>query len=519
MDLFVYDPDRSIWDGPADDSPSVVSNHRPLDAAIGQLCRKNKTLEEYNTALARENASLKNLLATHKIAWPANKNLSTVAAPDSSTTRSNPELPLEVKLRIIRFALQLAHPIIDPGVKILKSNVTDMEHAEQKKLPVQLLRLSKFFYKEGQRSLFADNRFTFTQVSSLKWFVSTHPRSCAQMEHLELRIVGKYYDDQGSNKIVTLGFDQQIERWYVVKPIKRIPNINLNWTGLQSYCWKQILDFLEALQLPWYGRQQTRSREHTLAFKNLSSMMIDLVNFTDNLPGPGIDLRKMTRETLGPIIDNLYIRGQPLEQNGSLAYECLGYLMRNGGIRGCSILPHFISTISSEYLKIFIRYESFLPELKYYAKTLPESREEGAMEKYVWKKLPATFGELEGSEVQFHIASGLPVENVEKDYRILLSRRTEENLDEYEGIFGHHDIDLDEDELTEIYGPIRDGWGPDILTAWDSDEHSGPDARICSNCSGMYGYCNSEPETRISLERDGQLGAENGFAREIDGGE
>ncbi|TGO11857.1 hypothetical protein BTUL_0100g00370 [Botrytis tulipae] len=518
MDLFVYDPDRSIWDGPSDDSPPVVSNHRPLDAAIDQLCRKNKTLEEHNTVLARENASLKNLLAAHNIAWPANENLSKIAAAsDPSTTRSNPELPLEVKFRIIRFALQLAHPIIDPGVKLLKSNVTDVEHAEQNKLPVQLLRLSKFFYKEGVRLFFADNRFIFTQVSSLKWFVSTHPRSCAQLEHLELRIVGKYYDDQGSNKIVTLGFDQRIERWYAVKPIKRIPSINLSWAGLQSYCWRQIVDFLGALQLPWYGRQQTRTREHIIAFKNLNSMMIDLVNFTDNLPGPGIDLRKMTRDTLGPIIDNLYIRGQPLERNGSLAYECLGYLMRNGGIRGCSILPHFISTISSEYLKIFIRDESFLPELKYYAETLPESREEDVMEKYVWKKLPATFGELEGSEVRFHIASGLPVENVEKDYRILLSRRTEENLDEYEGIFGHHDIELDEDELMDIYGPIRDGWGPDILTPWDADEHSGPDARICSNCSNMYGYCNSEPDTRISLERDGHLGAENGFAREMVG--
>ncbi|TGO55281.1 hypothetical protein BCON_0094g00310 [Botryotinia convoluta] len=326
----------SIWDGPSDDSTSVVSNHRPLDAAIDQLCRTNKTLEEYNTALARENASLKNLLATHNTAWPANKNLSTIAASDSSTTRSNPELPLEVKLRIIRFALQLAHQIIDPGVKILKSNVTDMEHAEQKKLPVQLLRLSKFFYKEGQRSLFADNRFIFTQVSSLKWFVSTHPRSCAQLGHLELRIVG-----------------------------------------------------------------------NTTTTKVLAK------------------------------------------------------------------LSHWALT----------------SELN--------------------KKLPATFGESEGSEVRFHIASGLPVENVEGDYRILLSRRTEENLDEYEGIIGHHDIDLDEDELTDIYGPIRDGWGPDILTAWDADEYGGPDARICSNCSGMYGDCKTEPETRISLERDGQLGAEN----------
>ncbi|KAM0153275.1 hypothetical protein ACHAQE_007733 [Botrytis cinerea] len=518
MDLFVYDSDRFIWDGPPDDSPLVARNHRPLDAEIKQLCGKNKILEGYNTTLSEENAILKNLLATHNIAWPTNKSSSTISASGCSTTRSNPELPLEVKARIMRFALQLAHPIIDPGVKILKSNVTEMEHAEQKRLPVQLLRLPKFFYKEGQKFFFADNRLIFTQVSSLKWFVSTHSRSCAQLEHLELRIVGKYYDDQGSNRIISLGFNKGGEIRYAVKPIKRIPNINLSWTGLQSYCWKQMLDFLKALQLPSHERQQNRPREQ-IAFKNLSSMKIDLVNFAKNLPRPGIDLRKMARETLGPILDNLYVTGQTLKRNGFLGYECLGFLMRNGGIRGWKLLPCFISTLASEYLEVFTTDESFVPELRKYAQTLPESREEGAVEKYVWKKLPATFGDSEGSQVRFHITSGLPVEKAEKDHRIVLSRETEDVLDAYGGVIEVHDVDLDDDGLIRIYGPIRDGWGPDILTAWNADDHGGPDARICSNCRDMHGYDHTEPDVRISLNRDGQLGAENGFAKEISAAE
>ncbi|TEY43617.1 hypothetical protein BOTCAL_0367g00050 [Botryotinia calthae] len=42
IDLFVYDSDMPIWDGPPDDSPLVVRNHRPLDAEIKHLCREKQ---------------------------------------------------------------------------------------------------------------------------------------------------------------------------------------------------------------------------------------------------------------------------------------------------------------------------------------------------------------------------------------------------------------------------------------------------------------------------------------------
>lgn len=46
--------------------------------------------------------------------------------------------------------------------------------------------------------------------------------------------------------------------------------------------------------------------------------------------------------------------------------------------------------------------------------------------------------------------------------------------------------------------------------SWGFDD--GPDARICDNCSGMFGYHSGE---RKSLERNGEHGAEVGFFREI----
>lgn len=52
---------------------------------------------------------------------------------------------------------------------------------------------------------------------------------------------------------------------------------------------------------------------------DLKSIMIDLANFGDELPAPGIALRKLTRGKLGPILDEVYIRGLKSHNNHKLA--------------------------------------------------------------------------------------------------------------------------------------------------------------------------------------------------------
>ncbi|CAD6439289.1 9da57377-3b48-429a-beb7-9e76ded3643c [Sclerotinia trifoliorum] len=288
-----------MWDGLADDNPEV-----------------NKELGKQNEALAKENSDLKELLKANNFSWLTKPGSNMTSTSQSLPASSSGNLPNELQLRILKHALELAHPIIDPGVKILESSATESEHAEQQNFPVQFLRVSKFFNDEGEKLMFRNNEFIFTQVFSLKWFVKTQPDICAELEHLELRIVGKYYNDRDS-----VDHPDALGRYLTSKlkmdVIKRCPSVNLSWTCLQSYCWRQIFEFLQALQLPG---KPTLMQEKT-AFKNLRSMVIDLANFTTNLPGPGVGLHKMARENLGQILDEICIQGLPKYSNRALAFE------------------------------------------------------------------------------------------------------------------------------------------------------------------------------------------------------
>ncbi|KAF7875232.1 hypothetical protein EAF04_002404 [Stromatinia cepivora] len=494
-----------IWDGPADDDPQVITYHRPLDKAIIKLSQQNKDLGKQNEALAKENSDLKELLKAHNISWLMKTGSNTIVTFPSLPARSSGNLPNELYLRIIRYALELAHPIIDPGVKILESNVTESEHAEQQNLPVQFLRVSKFFNDEGKKLMFCNNEFIFTQVRSLKWFVKTHPEICAELEHLELRIVGKYYNDRGNvNSPYPLG-------WYpILKPpnaweelkmdvIKRCPSVNLSWTGLQSYCWRQIFEFLQALQLP----EKARLKQEKTAFMNLRSMVIDLANFTMNLSGPGIGLRKMARENLGPILDELYIRGLPYCNNGVLAFECLSYLLRDGGVSGYRLGHRFTSTLGGRYLESTNRLE-LGEDLNIFVETLktqPEHADGESRKKHIVKELSKTFAEYEGDKVYFHSELGAPVRS-EGTGRIPVLNPSLIKDVKLNGIQFEldHDQDLDDEVLEKIYGKDRvNGGGIVMAKTWDIDQSGGPDARICDNCSGMYGYQAGE---RKSLDRE-----------------
>ncbi|KAJ8064296.1 hypothetical protein OCU04_006642 [Sclerotinia nivalis] len=509
-----------MWDGPADDDPEVIPHHRPLDKAIIKLTQQNKDLGKQNEALAKENFDLKELLKAHSISWLSKTGCNTIFTSPSLPARSSGNLPNELQLRILKYALELAHPIIDPGVKILESNVTESEHAEQQNFPVQFLRVSKFFNHEGKKLMFRNNEFVFTQVCSLKWFVKTHPEICAELEHLELRIVGKYYNDRGNvNSPYALGWYPTSKpppnAWEELKMdvIKRCPSVNLSWTGLQSYCWRQIFEFLQALQLP----ENSRLKHEKTAFTNLKSMVIDLANFTMNLSGPGIGLRKMARENLGPILDELYIRGLPKYNNGALAFECLSYLVRDGGLSGYGLGHRFTSTLGGRYLgsaDISELGEDLNIFLGQAFKTQPEHADEETRGKHIVKELSKTFAEYEGDKVYFHSALGAPIRS-EGTGRITvlnpgLIKAVELNGIQFEL---NHDQDLDDEDLEEIYGKDRvHGGGISMEETWDIDQSGGPDARICDNCRGMYGY---HVGNRKSLERDGEYGAEIGFFREI----
>lgn len=483
----------------------------------------------WNLGVSRdENAELKKVLENHGIFYRHNTSISVIRKP-------NPHLPLEVLRIILQFALIFPHPIIDPGVEFNPSKITEFEHAEQRHLPLQLLRVRKTFKTLGTEIFFQKNAFNFTQVSSLKWMVNAHPEVCAELKHLELRIVGVYYYDVDSDFKVPLyedvhyddiDSDQTVLHPGHVKGIepqmdttKRIPSLDLDWTGLQSYCWRQIYDFMNALHFPQEPGSSPRPREQRLAFKNLNSLMIDLVNFTGNLPGPGTSLRYLTRESLGPILQYLYVRGCPTDSNGKLAFECLEYLVKDGGLAGRHALARFMNRVGSKYLQE-VRWEGIDESLWLHLKRnhQPECKGIENDKKYSWWVLPKLFDEFKGRGVEFHNGTGYPVALAEggkniKAFEIkmldaLMAKRIA-------GDFLEHDQDLSHDDVKGIYGPDSDlarGTAPMLHEGWESPYAQGPDARICANCKDFYGYIEGQ---EYHLERDGRDGAEAGFLREL----
>ncbi|KAG4027974.1 hypothetical protein MFRU_025g00410 [Monilinia fructicola] len=139
-----------------------------LNKAIIELIRRDKKFCGQKDALGKENANLKALFENHNLPWPTENGFSTVTGFDVPNAEStlHSKLPPELQHRILGFILQLSKPIIDAGVKILKCNVTESEHAEQQYIPVQFLRVSKAFNDEGTQSSFRNNEYLFTRVSS-----------------------------------------------------------------------------------------------------------------------------------------------------------------------------------------------------------------------------------------------------------------------------------------------------------------------------------------------------------------
>ncbi|KAB8289968.1 hypothetical protein EYC80_010295 [Monilinia laxa] len=484
-----------LWGGPPDDNPTVTKDHRPLNKTIIEPIGQDKEFCGQKDALGKDNGDLKAPIETHNTFWPSKNSSSTITRFDSldSEFTLDADFPTEVWYRILGFVLQLSRPIIDPGVKILQSNVTESEHAEQQCLPIQFLRVSKAFNDQGTELLFSKNEFLFTQVSSLRWLVKTHPKICAELKHLKLRIVGRYYDDRINEHSLLgyYGYQNQLN----INIIKRCPSVNVGCIGLQSYSWRQIFDFLEALQFPNEPEELINSGERKTAF-NLKSLMIDLANFGDELPGPGIALRKLTRGKLGPILDEIYIRGLNSDSNDGLASECLGFLVRDGGLKGQSIFPRFTSTINGPYLEFtdLAEFDEILMlYLKNFAKTQPESKEE---QKYVWKQLSNTFAGFEGDKVQFHVGSGFAVDVSEGNERVMIHDETRQPLDELmaKRVRVNHDEDLADDIMESIYGPTSDTGGGRLLQDfWDSSNGELPDAQVCDNCGDMYVYFGGQP--------------------------
>ena len=140
--------------------------------------------------------------------------------------------------------------------------------------------------------------FIFTQPSALEIFAK-FPVCCRTLiDHVTLRVVGRFYDDKARE--VDLGWyryykDQASENEFLkLTTVERCPYLWGGRDGLQSYCWLQIADFDVALRI-WTKASEEEEAENLL-FPSLQLMHLDLVNFTCNIPGPKFRFRHSIQE-------------------------------------------------------------------------------------------------------------------------------------------------------------------------------------------------------------------------------
>lgn len=109
----------------------------PTPASTGKT-RQDELLEE--------NKRLKELLRKNNISWIPERIKEEFAPARKETLRNSshrplPQLPMEIQLRILGFALR-GTPIVDPLTKLLKAHTTREEQRQRKAYPIRKFKPS-----------------------------------------------------------------------------------------------------------------------------------------------------------------------------------------------------------------------------------------------------------------------------------------------------------------------------------------------------------------------------------------
>jgi hypothetical protein len=303
-------------------------------------------IEMQNEDLVKENAKakveiqrLRDLLTGHDISWGRPSKIPSSRISKRSSKRPPPTklestrtlrtrsggvvrkappegkqtfLPVEVVLRILRYAVTSPVPIIDPLFKLRKGNCTREEYASRKHISVNFLAASKAFNVEGTRLLVTCNNFIFTQVAAVQNFQKISSPLRSTIEHINLRVVGQYYDEE-PRKLDLSGvepYHPKVEK--LIMPILARPPGLFQDEGVQSYCWLQLSEFFKAMVFPQRElvRQPPSSREYDKLLPSLKTLRLDLVNFCDHLPFPGPRYASIIRWYVGRIADEVMLTGK-----------------------------------------------------------------------------------------------------------------------------------------------------------------------------------------------------------------
>ena len=308
--------------------------------------------------LAEENMELKKILRENGIAWsPIARAHLQRERGDRRVTRSAgtsrnpglPTLPMEVILRILEYAITSDYPIIDPLWSNTKHNdksfttrvnLTKKEQERGNQIAIHFLATCKQLNVEGSRMMWKKNDFVFTTHLALRHFANLNRDYRITIDHITLRVIAKYYDDQkrqhqldGIYHPDLNGKNQKLK--YQIRP-KESP---LARGGFRCYAWNQVIDFLVALRPPYEpatvtsGKQKERARPRPRLLPSLTSIRFDLVNFSDTLlPFSGTELHDITTHEMGCTLNEIQITGMPIDDTGVKASAELSGLLKDDGL-------------------------------------------------------------------------------------------------------------------------------------------------------------------------------------------
>lgn len=283
---------------------------------------------------------LKRILRENGIAWsPVSMNHIQQSNPLKRKTRSSmpttvPYLPMEIILRILRFAMKSPNSIVDPLSPLTPENLSDKEKAQGNQIAINFLATCKALHAEGTRYLWESNTFTFTTSRAVRVFADLPAEFRRGITHVNFRIIARYYDDQPSRRHkLDRRYHADLNKDHHLKVQQRPTESPLIRGGFRCYTWNQIVDFLEGLRAPFDPSYRNRKQLRPKMLPSLVSLRIDLVNFSDTLlPFSGSELHDICAHELGCTLNELQVTGMPFDDTGLKASAEMSGMLRDEGL-------------------------------------------------------------------------------------------------------------------------------------------------------------------------------------------
>lgn len=245
-----------------------------------------------------------------------------------------PFLPIEVLLRVLKFAMKSPYPIIDPLSPLTPENVSKKEKERGNQIAIHFLATCRALHVEGTRYLWESNHFTFTTPQAVRNLSELPAKFRQGVQHVNLRIIARYYDDQRNRRHkMDKGYHTDLKKDQHLKVYSRPAEGPLIRGGFRCYTWNQVVDFLEALRAPFDPTYRSTKKPRPRLLPSLTSLRLDLVNFSHTLlPFSGSELHDVSSHELGCTLNELHVTGMPFDDTGMKASAELSGMLKDEGL-------------------------------------------------------------------------------------------------------------------------------------------------------------------------------------------